>query len=249
MSDLVTAVGLHKSFRPPASARALLSGRLRGAPVVALDGVDLDVAPGEIFGLMGPNGAGKSTLLRILCGLVAPSAGHATVCGLDTAAGGAALAAAVGYVAADERGLRPSLSPREYLAFFAALHGYARRAALAHADALIERTGLAEVGGRPLGELSTGMHRRTALARALLAAPRVLLLDEPTRGVDPGYAASLRVQLAAAAAGGLAVVLATHDLDEARTLCRRVGVMARGRFVAVEDPGAAAARLVGAALA
>jgi ABC-2 type transport system ATP-binding protein len=244
---VIVTRALHKTFRPPASLRLLLRLQLRGAPVVALDGVDLTVEPGEIFGLMGPNGAGKSTLLRILAGLVTPSSGTAAVCGLDAAAGGPALARKVGYVAGDERGIVPQLSPREYLAFFAALHGHRRRAALAQADALVSKMGLDTVAERPLGQLSTGMRRRVALGRALIGAPEVLLLDEPTRGVDPAGAQALRAHLTSAAAGGCAVVLATHDIEEARVLCARVAVIAAGRFVAVEEPGRAAARLTGAA--
>jgi ABC-2 type transport system ATP-binding protein len=149
----------------------------------------------------------------------------------------------VGYLAADERGLVGPLAPREYLAFFGALHGWPRSEALARADALVEKLGLTAVARRPLDELSTGMRRRTGLCRALLGAPSLLLLDEPTRGLDPAAAAALRRQLAEAAVKGTAIVLATHDLEEARGLCRRVAVIASGRLLTVDEPEVAARKL------
>ncbi len=215
---MVVAEGLIEKFRPPASLRQLVHGRLRGEPVAALEGVSFAVEPGEAFGLMGPNGAGKSTLLRIFAGLVAPDGGHARVAGLDCARGGPLLGAKVGYLAADERGLTLALSPRELVAFFGALHGLARRAALQRADELMDEVGLSAVARRPIGELSTGMRRRTGLARALLGAPSLLLLDEPTRGLDPAGALALRAQLQAALRRGVVLVLATHDVAEAQSL-------------------------------
>jgi ABC-2 type transport system ATP-binding protein len=241
---MVSAERLIKKFRPPASLRQLIHGRLRGEPVAALDGVSLTVERGEAFGLMGPNGAGKSTLLRILAGLVAPDGGHASVDGLDCARGGPRLGAKVGYLAADERGLTQALSPRELVAFYGALHGLRRAAALRRADELMEEVGLTAVARRPIGELSTGMRRRAGLARALLGTPVLLLLDEPTRGLDPTGALALRAQLRAALGRGVAMVMATHDLAEAQSLCRRVAVMAEGRFVAVETAEQAGARLL-----
>ena len=179
----------HKTFRPPATLPAALCADGCAVPTGwwRSTGVDLTVRTwGKRWGLMGPNGAGKSTLLRILAGLLLPSSGHAKGAGgLSAATERSALARQVGYVAADERGLPPWLSPRELLAFYAALYGYRRRAALARADMLLDEVGLGAHATRPLRELSTGMRRRTALARGLLGSPRVLLLDEPTRGVDP----------------------------------------------------------------
>src|SRR5262249_44649925 len=150
---VVSASGVHKTFRPPASLRLLLRLRLRGAPVCALDGVDLEVKAGEVVGLMGANGAGKSTLLRILSGLLTATAGRVSVCGLDAARAGSQLARHVGYMAGDDRSFLPQLSPREQLAFFAALHGHHRRAALERAHQLLEQVGLSREADRPLGEL------------------------------------------------------------------------------------------------
>ncbi len=234
-----------KTFRRPANVQSLLRGRLRGAPFTALVDVSFTVARGEALGLMGPNGAGKSTILRILAGLLVPTAGEARVCGIDARDGGPALARAIGYVAADERGMQSSLSAREHLAFYAALYGLARPAALRRVGDLLERVGLASHARRPLRELSTGMRRRVALARALIGDPRVLLLDEPTRGVDPAGASALHAQLEGELREGRAVVIATHDRDEARALCARVAVLQAARLVALVAPDVAAAQLMG----
>lgn len=240
---VIRAHDVAKIFQRHATVGALLRGKLRGEPFTALQDIDFDVAKGEALGLMGPNGAGKSTLLRILAGLLVPSRGEARVAGIDTRDGGTALARKIGYVAADERGLRSSLTPREHLAWYAALYGFARQEALVRVDALLERVGLTAHARRPVRELSTGMRRRAALARALIADPEVLLLDEPTRGVDPAGADALHEHLHAALAEGRTLILATHDRDEARALCRRVAVLDRARIVAIEAPDVAGARL------
>lgn len=240
----IEAQGVKKSFRQPASVRLLFGLKLRGAEVVALDGFDAKVQRGSGLGLMGPNGAGKSTLLRILAGLLLPSAGRVVVEGHDATRAQLALRRSVGYVAADERGLTPHLSPREHLAFFAALHGMERKEALCAVDRLIERMGLTGCARRPLRELSTGMRRRTALARGLIGTPRVLLLDEPTRGVDPAGMVALHAELRALLDGGCTLVLATHDREEARSLCAEVAVLDGAKLVAIESPDRASARLL-----
>jgi ABC-type multidrug transport system ATPase subunit len=234
-----------KSFRRPASVRALLRGKLRGPPFTALVDVSFDVGRGEAFGLMGPNGAGKSTILRILAGLIAPTVGVARVSGIDAREGGTRLARKVGYVAADERGMQSSLSAREHLAWYAALYGFARAPALERVGTLLERVGLASHALRPLRELSTGMRRRVALARALIGDPEVIILDEPTRGVDPAGASALHGHLLTELEGGRTVVIATHDRVEARTLCARVAVLQASRLVTIERADDAATRLLG----
>ncbi len=223
----------------------LLSGRLRGPEVTALDGIDLEAGRGEALGLMGANGAGKSTLLRLFAGLLVPSDGAVRVCGLDASLGGPALARKIGYVAADERGLSPYLSAREQLAWTAALHGYRRRAALVRVGELLERMGMTSYADRALRELSTGMRRRAALARGLIGEPEVLLLDEPTRGVDPAGVHALHDHLRDVLARGCTLVIATHDREEARVLCKRVAVIDSARLITVDEPERAVARLVG----
>jgi ABC-type multidrug transport system ATPase subunit len=239
---MISAAGVSKTFRPAATARLLLSGRLRGEPVTALDDVTLDVGSGEVVGLMGENGAGKSTLLRIFAGLLVPSAGTVQVAGLDASRGGPELARKVGYVAADERGLTSSLTPRDLLSWYCALHGLERAEARTRTDELLDEMGMRAYGDRRIRELSTGMRRRVALARGLIGRPAVLLLDEPTRGVDPAGAAAFHQLLRAT---GCTIVIATHDRDEARELCTRVAVMSHARLVAVEPPDRAVGRLRG----
>jgi ABC-type multidrug transport system ATPase subunit len=238
---VIEAIGLRKTFRPPASLGQLLRGRLRGLPVLALDGVDVTVERGRALALMGENGAGKSTLLRILAGLLTPSAGRATVAGLDVGGSRRALARKVGYLPADERGLMHQLTPREHLAFFAALHGMARPRALERASVLIERVGLRSFADRPLGELSTGARRRAALAGGLIGEPEVLLLDEPTRGVDPAGTRALHARFTAELEAGRTLLVATHDLAEVRALGARVAIMEAGRFARVCTADEAAA--------
>jgi ABC-2 type transport system ATP-binding protein len=245
----VAVRGVRKVFHPPADLKQLLGLSLRAAPVVALDAVELTVARGETLGLMGSNGAGKSTLLRVVAGLLLPSAGTVTVCGLDAAAEARAVRGKIGYVAADDRGLLRRLSPREQLAFYGALYGRSRREALARADELLAVVGLKEHAERRIGELSTGLCRRVALATGLVGAPEVLILDEPTRGVDPGAAAALRDRFAAIAQQGCAVLLATHDAAEAERLCAKVAILEHGRVSAIEAPALAVRRLTGAAVA
>jgi ABC-2 type transport system ATP-binding protein len=236
---VIHAEGVGKTFRPPLGARR--------AAVVALDGVSLDVARGEAVALMGANGAGKSTLLRIVAGLLRATAGRVTVCGLDAAAGGAALAHKIGYVAADERGVTAALTPREHLAFFAALYGMRRPAALARAEALLDTVGAAAYARRPMRELSTGLRRRVALARALVGAPEVLILDEPTRGLDPDGAAALHAHLRGVLDRGACALFATHDRAEAAALAQRTLRLDAGRALAAGASAADAADVGGGA--
>jgi ABC-2 type transport system ATP-binding protein len=233
----VEAAGLGKDYRVAAGLRELLRGRLFGETVRALDAVDLRLEAGETLALLGPNGAGKSTLLRLLGGLVVPTRGRATVAGHDAAKGGPALRAAAGYVAGDARSFAWRLSARENLRFFASLHGHAGAAATREVERVLERVGLADRAGARVATLSTGMRQRLALARGLLGAPKVWLLDEPTAGLDPAAAHAVRALVGELAAGGAAVILATHSLDEARQLGRRALWLRDGR-VAWQGPAA-----------
>ena len=207
----------------------------RFAAVLALDGVDLDVKPGEIVSALGPNGAGKSTLLRILGTTVLPDAGTATVCGIDVVSDPAGARRQVGLMIGDERSLYWRMSGRGNLAFFAALQGMRRREALTRADELLDLVGLSEAGDRPVLGYSSGMRARLSLARALLARPPLLLLDEPTRSLDPLAASDFRET-----AGRLArhrntgILLATHDLHEAVAVSDRIIILSAGRAVLEE---------------
>jgi ABC-2 type transport system ATP-binding protein len=245
---LIHVVDLVKDFHSPASWGQILRGRLRGDVVRALGGVSLDVGEGEIVGLCGPNGAGKSTLLRILAGLVLPTSGVVTVCGADARLGNVAQRQRVSYVVGDERSFSWRLSGRQNLEFFAALHGEARRPGRARVQQLIDLVGMADCADRPFREYSTGMRQRFVLARGLLSDPRVLLLDEPTRGLDPVASATLRAFIRddVVKAHGRTVLCATHDLGLVKALCDRVLVIDAGKVKATATPDETA-RVLGVA--
>jgi ABC-2 type transport system ATP-binding protein len=244
-ASAVSVEALGKVFRPPGGARDLLRGRLFRDPVPALVDVTFSVAPGEIVCLMGPNGAGKSTLARILGGLLTPSSGRATIAGHDAGVAPPALRRSVSYVVGDERSFHFGVSGRENLLFFAALHGLDVRAAARRAALLLERVGLAQAADRRYREYSRGMRQRLAVARGLLGEPSVLLLDEPTLGLDPVGARDLRVLLRddMIRAAGRTAVVCSNDPVEARALADRVLFLERGRLIKEVSPARIEAEL------
>jgi len=198
----------------------------------ALDGVDLRVPGGSLFGLLGPNGAGKSTLIKALVGTLRPSGGTARVLGLDPLADRAKLRAQIGYMP-QAPALYPDLSVRANIAFFAAAHAITDRPAR-----LAEVLALTDLAGRQrdaVERLSGGMQRRVSLACALVHRPRVLFLDEPTAAVDPALRASFWESFQQLAASGVTLFISTHLMDEA-LLCDRVAIMRQGRVLASETP-------------
>ena len=195
--------------------------------VKALRGVDMEVAAGEVHALLGPNGAGKTTLMRVLCGLVAPSAGSAYV--LDTRAGHAReLRERVGFVPSGDRSFYLRLSGLENLVFFGRLHGLRKRAATARAAELLASVGLADVARRPISTYSHGMQKRLSFARALLGEPAVLLVDEATHDLDPVAAQQVRAMTRERAEAGAAVLWATQRIEEVVAFADRVTVLDRG---------------------
>jgi ABC-2 type transport system ATP-binding protein len=211
----------------------------RFGPVLALANADLEVPRGTITGLLGPNGAGKTTMLRILLGLIAPDAGRVEVLGRDPIQEGTAVRAACGAVF-EHDGLYERLSGRENLEFHARIRRLPDRAERVREG--LARADLEAHGERPAGDYSRGMRRRLAMARALLHEPALLLLDEPSAGLDPRARAVMHDQLAGLAAAGRTIVLATHDLAEAESLCSAIVVLHAGRVVAsgaTDEPRAA----------
>lgn len=205
----------------------------RYGDVRALDGVSLQVAPGEIFGLLGHNGAGKSTMIRILTGRARPTSGQARVLGHDMPRELEGVRRQINLVA-DVPNVYERATAKENLELFCTLYGLPKKRAL---EAL-EHVRLSSVAERKVKTFSTGMRQRLMLARALLNNPRVLFLDEPTRGLDPRAARDLHETVAALATGGATIFLTTHDMNEADELCQRVAFLADGRLVALDTPRA-----------
>ncbi|GAA0672045.1 ABC transporter ATP-binding protein [Streptomyces malaysiensis subsp. malaysiensis] len=227
-----TVRGLVKTY-PAARGR-------RGAPatpaVRASDGIDLDVVRGEVFGLLGPNGAGKSTLVRQLTGLLRPDEGRVRVLGHDLVRHPERAARLLGYLGQDSTAL-DELTVSLAAETTARLRGLETRAARAARDAVIEELGLGEVAGRPLKKLSGGQRRLACVAAALVGERPLLVLDEPTSGMDP---VARRAVWAAVdrrrAERGVTVVLVTHNVIEAETVLDRVAVLDRGRVIACDTP-------------
>jgi len=203
----------------------------------AVDGVDIDVAEGEIYAFLGPNGAGKTTTVRMLTTLLRPTGGTARVLGHDVVAEDAKVRATIG-VALQEAALDPLMTGRELIRLQATLHGMARAEGRRAGDALLERVGLEAAADRRVGTYSGGMRRRLDLASALVHGPRVLFLDEPTTGLDPVSRRGIWDEVAALNREGNTVFLTTQYLEEADQLANRVGIIAHGRIVAEDTPAA-----------
>jgi ABC-2 type transport system ATP-binding protein len=199
--------------------------------VRALDGIDLEAAPGTVLGVLGPNGAGKTTAVRVLTTLLAPDAGTARVAGLDVVKDARKLRGRIGlagqYAAVDD-----NLTGVENLVMVGRLYGERRRAARARASELLERFDLVDAGDRPAKTYSGGMRRRLDLAAALVARPPVLFLDEPTTGLDPRSRIELWGTIEDLVAEGTTVLLTTQYLDEADRLASRIAVIDRGKVIA-----------------
>ena len=196
-----------------------------------MSGVSLTVRRGDILGLLGPNGAGKSTLLGMLATLVAPTSGSIRYGGLQLPAAGAAIRRRIGLLA-HELYLYPELTAQQNLEFFARLYGVAAENVVARA---LDAAGLSDRGADPVSSFSRGMRQRLALERALLHAPRLILLDEPVTGLDDRAVGVVAGRLRQLASAGAIVILATHDLDLADGLITRMVVVLRGRLVTAGD--------------
>src|SRR6266540_5371667 len=208
----------------------------RRDPVTALAGVSLSIPSGEVHGLLGPNGAGKTTLVKILSTVLLPTTGSALVCGHDVVAETRAVRPLIGIVFGGERGLYTRLSARQNLEYWAALYKLPRGQIAGRTTELLERVGLGERADQRVEEYSRGMKQRLHLARGLIAGASVLFLDEPTTGMDPIAAREFRALIGELRAEGRTILLATHDMVEAETLCDRVTLIDHGRILATESP-------------
>jgi ABC-2 type transport system ATP-binding protein len=206
----------------------------RFGSLTAVDGLDLEVRPQEVFGLVGPDGAGKTTTLRLICGLLDPSGGDVELAGFNPARDPDAVKDRIGYMA-QRFGLYVDLTVEENLHFYAELFGVGRQERDRRMAELLGITRMEPFRGRRAGQLSGGMKQKLALACTLLHRPQVLLLDEPTNGVDPVSRRDFWIILERMVAEGMTLLVTTCYLDEAER-CDRVGFLHRGKLLACEPP-------------
>ena len=224
--------GSQLSERDPVVAEGLVR---RFGDVVAVAGIDLSVARGEIFGFLGPNGAGKSTTVRMLTTLLRPTAGRAWVAGHDITAEADAVRRSIG-VALQDAALDPLMTGRELLNLQAVLHGIPPAEGRGRSDKLLHTVGLTAAADRRVGTYSGGMKRRLDLALALMHEPEVMFLDEPTTGLDPNSRAALWEEIRELNAGGTTVFLTTQYMEEADRLCARIAIVDHGQLAALGSP-------------
>lgn len=208
--------------------------------IKAVDDVSFKVAKGEVLGFLGPNGAGKSTTMKMITGFLPPSSGTATVAGFDVRRNPIEVKKRVGYLP-EGVPLWPDMTPRAFFEFIARVRGFAGAEAAKRIGVAVEKTQLADVLDQPIETLSKGFKRRVGLAQALLHDPEVLILDEPTDGLDPNQKHEVR-ELILDMAGEKAIVISTHILEEVEAVCSRAIIIARGKIVADDTPAALAAR-------
>jgi len=220
MSVVVRVEGLGKTFHD----------RSRG-PVDAVRDLSFEAHAGEIFGLLGPNGAGKTTTLRMLATILQPTSGRASVAGHDLADDPPGVRASIGYLSGDT-GLYGRLTPREVLRYFARLNHYPAERLTARIESLVARFGMAEFADVRCDRLSTGMRQKVSIARAVIHDPPVLILDEPTAGLDIIVAESLLRFIEEIRGLGKCVLFSTHVMREAERLCDRIGIIHEGKLLA-----------------
>jgi ABC-2 type transport system ATP-binding protein len=233
MSTAINITNLTKRFPRTSRYRDLLPFRKKQW-VTAVESVSLDIPEGEFFGLLGPNGAGKTTLIKLLCGLVLPTSGTASVCGHDILKEEQAVKNMVGLVSSEERSFYWRLTGRENLLFFAALYHLRGPKAGRRIDELLHLVGLDNDADIRFQNYSTGMRQKLAIARGLLSEPKIIFVDEPTRSLDPVSAQAVRSFLKNKVMGEKkTVILATHNLTEAEQLCDRLAIMNHGQVIAL----------------
>jgi ABC-2 type transport system ATP-binding protein len=230
-----------RTVPPPAVATAALTRRFppprKGeAERVALDRLELDIPTGEVHGLLGPNGAGKTTLCKILSTVLLPTSGGATIHGYDVVRQARSVRPLIGLVFGGERGLYSRLTARQNLRYWAALYRVPRRQVPVQVERLLTRVGLVERAHERVETWSRGMKQRLHLARGLVGDPKVLILDEPTTGMDPVAAREFRTLVRDLRDEGRTLLITTHDMAEAESVCDRVTLIDEGRLLRTEDP-------------
>ena len=231
MVAVIEAIGLRRTYRTT-------TGTVRRKPLTidAVRGISFEVAKGELFGLLGPNGAGKTTTIKMLITLLLPTAGEARVLGFDVVRDPREVRKRIGYVFGGDRGLYERLSGLDNLRYFAELYGVIGKEQDRRIAEVLELVGLRGRERERVEGYSRGMRQRLHIARGILHDPEVVFLDEPTIGVDPVAARQLRAVISELVAAGKTVLLTTHYMFEADTLCDRIAVIARGQIVAEGTP-------------
>ena len=212
----------------------------RFGPISAVAGIDLAVAKGEVLGFLGPNGAGKSTTMKMVTGYLAPTAGRVRICGHDVETDPIAAQSSIGYLP-EGAPAYADMTPRQFLTFIAEVRGFAKDAVKSKVENAVAKTELDLVLDQPIDTLSKGFKRRVGLAQAILHDPPVLIMDEPTDGLDPNQKHSVRALLRAMAPEK-AIVISTHLLEEVEAICTRAVIIDRGRIVADGTPAELVAR-------
>ena len=230
----ISIQNISKTYPPPFPRVRKFFGMSVKESVEALRGVSLEIEKGEIFGLIGKNGAGKTTLTKIIATLVQPTSGTVSVNGFDSVNNDVKVRSLVGLATAEERSFYWRLTSMQNLIFFARLYGMGDKEATKRIEQLFEQLDLKDLAKRRFSDLSTGNKQRLAVARALLADPPILLLDEPTRSLDPLAAANMRKLVESIE--GVSILLTSHNLAEIEELCSRVAVIADGSIRAVDTP-------------
>lgn len=202
----------------------------------AVDGVSFEIAKGEIFGLLGPNGAGKTTTIKMITGLLRPTSGTVKVNGVDVDKKPMEALGHIGTVLAGDRSIYWKLTGRENLEYFAALYGCNRKEACKRAEEILQRLQFGDKADELVEKYSTGMKQKIALGKALIPKAPVVLLDEPTLGLDPQSALNLRGIILDIKKEGRAVLLTTHYMEEADFLCDRVAIIDGGKIIALDTP-------------
>jgi len=236
----VESEATHASVRPQKAPQADPVIEVQGlvkcfGSLRAVDGVSFQVDRSETFGLLGPNGAGKTSIMRVLSGLSPVDAGSVHVEGIDALREGRRVRGLLGVVTQAD-GLDEDVNVRQNLELFGYLAGLSRRRARERAAEVLRFFGLSERAEDKVDELSGGMKRRLAIARALVVEPRVVILDEPTTGLDPHSRTRVWEELALLKAAGVTIFMSTHYMDEAATLCDRIAIMDRGRILSLAPP-------------
>jgi len=231
---MISIQNLSKTFPPPFPRLKKFFGLQITPSVEALKNVSFEVQTGEIFGLIGRNGAGKTTLTKIIATLVQPTGGKVSVRDFDSVEDEVKVRSLVGLATAEERSFYWRLTSEQNLMFFARLYALPDRQARQRIGELFEQLDLSELATRRFSELSTGNKQRLAVARALLPQPPILLLDEPTRSLDPLAAEKLREQIKALE--NVSILLTSHNLSEIEELCSRVAVISKGEIRAIDSP-------------